>query len=229
MTLHLLAQAGPSQTWDWDFALRIVPDLLSALRITVQATLLGSAIAMSLGLVFALMRRSDSWLLRWPAVAVIEFIRSTPLLVHLFFMFYALPRLGITLSALTAGVIALGVHYATYTSEVYRAGIESVPAGQWEASTALNFTTRDTWRRIVLPQAIPAVLPPLGNYFIAMFKETPLLFAITVVEVFNQARIIGSQTFRYLEAYTLVGLLFFLLSYPSVLGLRKLEARLATE
>ncbi|MGI8876327.1 MAG: ectoine/hydroxyectoine ABC transporter permease subunit EhuD [Egibacteraceae bacterium] len=229
---RVLAQttAPPGGTvWDWGFALEILPELLRALVVTVQATVAASVLALSLGLALALLRRSDNVVIRLPVAGFIEFIRSTPLLVHLFFLFYALPRLGLTLGAFTAGVIGLGVHYATYTSEVYRAGIEGVAKGQWEAATAVNLSPRRTWTGVILPQAIPAVLPSLGNYIVAMFKETPLLFAITVIEVLGAARIIGTESFRYLEAFTLVGLLFFLVSYPSVLLLRRLEARLATK
>ena len=99
----------------------------------------------------------------------------TPLLVQLFFMFFVLPRYGLRLPAFTVGVIALGLHYGAYNSEVYRAGIDAIGKGQWEASIALNFSPLDTWRRIILPQAIPPMYPALGNYFVAMFKESALL------------------------------------------------------
>jgi polar amino acid transport system permease protein len=122
-------------------------------------------------------------------------------------------------------VIGLGVHYATYTSEVYRAGIEGVPKGQWEAATALNLPTSRVWRSVVLPQAIPRVLPALGNYVIAMFKETPLLSAITVLEMLAAAKGLGNETFRYLEPLTMVGLLFLLVSLPASLSVRRLERR----
>jgi len=223
----VIAQAGGEVVWSWEFAAEILPQLLVALRVTFQATVLGSALAITLGLVLAVLRRSDSRAVSLPVGGFIEFIRSTPLLVQLYFLFFVLPQFGLTLSGMTAGVLGLGVHYATYTSEVYRAGIEGVPKGQWEAATALNLSNRRTWTGVVLPQAIPKVVPALGNYVIAMFKETPLLAAITVIEMFGQADRIASRTFRNVEAFTLVGLLFLLLSYPCVLLLRRLEARLA--
>src|SRR5690606_36846926 len=123
--------------------------------------------------------------------------------------------------------IGLGVHYATYTSEVYRTGIESVPRGQWEASTALNLSTGTTWLRVVLPQAIPVVVPVLGNNRIAMFKEVPLLATITVFDVLGEARAVGTQYFRFLEPYTLAGLLFLVISIPASIFVRLLEVRLA--
>jgi polar amino acid transport system permease protein len=213
--------------WDWGYALDILPDLLKGLRITIEATLLGSAIAAVLGLLLAIGRRSRHRLVRMPVAGFVEFVRSTPLLVQLYFIFFVLPDLGLTLSALTAGVIGLGLHYSTYASEVYRAGIEGVPRGQWEASVALNFSARRTWTSVVLPQAIPAVVPALGNYLIAMFKDTPLLAAITVVELLNEAQELGAQSFRYVEPITLVGVLFLVVSLVSAVLIRRLEARLA--
>jgi polar amino acid transport system permease protein len=216
-------------TWDWSFAWEILPELLKALRITIEATILGSLIAMTLGLLLAIGRRSHNRLISWPIAGGIEFVRSTPLLVQLYFLFFVLPQIGITLGPLLAGVIGLGLHYSTYASEVYRAGIEGVPRGQWEAARALNLPVRRTWTSVILPQAIPKVVPALGNYVNGMFKDTPLLSAITVIELLNEAHAIGAQTFRYLEPITLVGLLFFLVSYPTALLVRRLEARLATK
>ncbi len=212
-------------TWDWEFARDILPDLLRGLIVTIQATLVGSVAALVLGLVLALLRRSSLLPVRLATKAFIEFVRSTPLLVQLYFLFFVLPTLGVTLSGFQAGVIGLGVHYATYTSEVYRAGIEGVPRGQWEAATALNLPTSRVWRSVILPQAIPRVLPALGNYVIAMFKETPLLSAITVFEMLAEAKAISSQTFRSLEAFTLVGVLFLLVSLPAAFAVRRLERR----
>ncbi|MDQ3715043.1 MAG: ectoine/hydroxyectoine ABC transporter permease subunit EhuD [Actinomycetota bacterium] len=211
--------------WDWDYTWDILPVLLRGLVVTVQATLVGSVVAMLLGLILALLRRSGIAVVRVVTGAFVEFIRSTPLLVQLYFLFFVLPSLGITLSGFLAGVIGLGVHYATYTSEVYRAGIEGVPKGQWEAATALNLPTSRVWRSVVLPQAIPRVLPALGNYVIAMFKETPLLSAITVLEMLAAAKGLGNQTFRYLEPLTMVGVLFLLVSLPASLTVRRLERR----
>ena len=182
-----------------------------------------------IGLLLALARRSQSWLLSKPSSFIVEFIRTTPLLAQLFFLFYVLPRYGFRLPAFTVGVIGLGLHYGAYTSEVFRAGINAILRGQWEAAIALNFSHRHTWTRIILPQAIPPMIPALGNYFIAMFKETPLLSAITVVEMFQQAKIISSTTFRTLEPFTMVGILFFILSYPSALLIRRLEVRFARQ
>ena len=214
--------------WDWGYALDILPRLLRGLVVTIQATVLGSIVAFTLGLVLALLLRTGIRPVTVVVRAVIEFVRSTPLLVQVYFLFYVLPvQFGITLDTLTVGVVALGVHYATYTAEVYRAGIEAVPPGQWEAATALNLPRGRTWTGVILPQAIPRVLPALGNYVISMFKETPLLIGIGVLDLVGQAREVGNDSFRYVEAYTMAGLFFLLLSYPSALLVRRLERRVA--
>lgn len=212
--------------FDWSFALEILPTLGSALVITIQATVLGMLVAVTLGLALALLRRSRLALLRLPTAFVIEFVRSTPLLVQMYFLFYVLPLTGVRMSPLATGIVALGLHYATYCAEVYRAGIEAVPRGQLEAARALNMSPWRTAVGVVLPQAIPPVVPALGNYLVAMFKDTPLLSAITVVELLQQSKMIGSTTFRYTEPLTLVGVLFLALSLVAAWGVRGLEARL---
>ncbi|UJF32352.1 ectoine/hydroxyectoine ABC transporter permease subunit EhuD [Paenibacillus hexagrammi] len=211
--------------WDWHYAFQILPQLLRALPITIAATLLGFAVACVLGLPLALARRSRNKPLAWAAKAWIEFIRSTPLLVQLFVLFYALPLYGISFSPFLTGIIGLGLHYSAYMSEVYRSGIEAVPRGQWEASKALNFRPGQTWRRIILPQALPPIIPVMGNYMITMLKETPILSAITLVELLQTAKSIGSGSFKYLEAFTLVGILFLIMSYPSSLAVSRLEKK----
>lgn len=212
--------------FDPQFAVSLLPELGRGLMVTVQATLGGMALALTLGLAAALARRSRRRWVAWPAGLAVEFVRSTPLLVQLYFLFYVLPSAGIQFSAFTTGVLALGVHYAAYCAEVYRAGLETVPRGQWEATTALNLTRWQAYRRVVLPQAIPPVVPALGNYLVAMFKDTPLLSAITVLELLQRAKLIGAETFRYVEPLTLVGLAFLLVSLVAAAGVRALETRL---
>ncbi|MBL1092487.1 ectoine/hydroxyectoine ABC transporter permease subunit EhuD [Streptomyces sp. 9-7] len=212
--------------WSWSYVGDIMPDLLKGLWITVQATIYGSLVSFALGLVWALLLRSGSRWVTWPVSIVVEFIRNTPLLVQLFFLFFVLPSWGLTFAPLTTGVIGLGLHYSTYTSEVYRAGIDGVPPGQWEAATALNLPRRRTWIAVILPQAFRRVVPALGNYVIAMFKDTPMLAGITVADMLFQANSISATTFDYLEPITVVGILFVVISYPTSLLLRALERRL---
>ncbi|EHR62759.1 ectoine/hydroxyectoine ABC transporter permease subunit EhuD [Saccharomonospora cyanea] len=214
-----------NSVWDWNFALEVLPAILEGLLITLQATVLGSLLAYVLGLVFALLRRSRIRAVSTVVWLIMEFVRSTPLLVQLFFLFYVLPLVGVTLSPMVTGVLGLGLHYATYTAEVYRAGIEAVPRGQWEAATALSLLTHRIWTGVILPQAIPRVLPALGNYTISMFKETPLLLAIGVLDIVGAAEEEASLAFRYVEPITIAGVLFLLLSYPASLLVRYMERR----
>lgn len=230
-----LAQAEKT-LWDWGVVADISPLLLKGLWITLLAVAGGMFIAATLGLLLAILRRSKVKLISWPTAWAIEFVRSTPLLIQLFLVYFAItPAVDNWTQAwfgfeffgdeasLWTGIIVLGMHYSTYSSEAYRAGINAVPRGQWEACTALNLTLKDTWLRIILPQAIPPVIPALGNNLVAMFKDTPLLYAITVIELFTVATNYSSDTFRYIEPYTLVGIIFLLLSLGAALLIRLFE------
>lgn len=212
---------------DWEFAWRILPVLLEAGIVTVEATLVGFALAAVFGLLLAVLRRSRRRAISWPVAALVEFVRSTPLLVQLYFIYFVFPEFGVTLPALTAGILGLSLHYSAYTSEVYRAGLDGIPKEQWEAAAALNLSPYRTYRDVVIPQAIPPVVPALGNYLVGMFKDTPMLSAIAVVELMQRAKIIGSETFRYLEPMTIVGLLFLMLSLLAAAGIRRVERRLS--
>ncbi|MDE0459467.1 MAG: ectoine/hydroxyectoine ABC transporter permease subunit EhuD [Chromatiales bacterium] len=211
--------------WDWNVAMSVMPRLAAGLVVTVQATFVGAFLAYVIGLFIAILKMSRLGLVRTVTYWTSEFIRRTPLLVQLYFLFYVLPDIGIFLSPFMAGVIGLGLHFSTYTSEVFRAGIENVPKGQWDAARALNYSPVQTWKNVILPQSIPPMIPPLANYLIVMFKETPLLAAITVVELFNAANIYSNSHYKYLEPMTLVGLFFLLVSVPSAIAAIKLERR----
>jgi fumarate reductase (CoM/CoB) subunit A len=212
--------------WDWGFAWRTLPFLLSGLRFTLEATLLGCSIAFALGLVLSMVRMAQVRVASGIVGFFVEFIRGTPLLIQLYFLFYIFPDYGITLPALLVGVLGLGVYYSAYASEVYRAAIEGVPRGQWEAALALGLPLAHTWGRVVLPQALKFAVPVLGNFVIGMFKESAILSTITVMEVIAQANVVVSQSFRAVEPFTLAGAIFFVISYPSARLVRALEARL---
>lgn len=214
-----------SHFFDVHYALQITPELLHACLYTIGITLVGFAIALVLGLVLALLRRSRVRAVSRSTGFVVEFIRSTPLLIQVYVLFYVAPLYGLTMSALTAGTIGIAVHYACYVSEVYRAGLNGVPRGQWEAACALSLSRSRTYRAVILPQAIRPVIPALGNYLVAMFKDTPVLSAITVVELMQQAKNIGSETFRYLEPITMTGIFFLVISITFASGVRHLERR----
>lgn len=213
--------------FDIEYARSILPLLLKASIITIEATFLAMLVALIGGLILALALRSHLRLISWPIWAVAQFIRSTPLLIQIYFLFFVLPDFGITLPPFTTGVIALGIHYSCYIAEVYRAGLESVPKGQWEAATALNYSKTRAMAEIILPQALPPMVPVLTNYMIVMFKDTPILASITVIELMQTANIIASEKFLYVEPMTLVGLIFLAMSLIASAGVRILEGRLA--
>lgn len=214
--------------WDWEYAWSLVPDLLNALSVTAMATVVGFALALVLGLFLALGRRASFPLIRWPVALFIEFVRSTPLLVQLYFLYFGLPSLDIVISPNQALIFGLGVHYGTYCSEAYRAGINSVGKGQWEASTALNLGSATTWGRVVLPQAVPNVLPALGNYLIAGFKDAPLGFAVQVTGLMAFATSVQGD-FRPVEAYLMIGAGFLAVSLPAAWLVRRLERYISYE
>lgn len=212
--------------FDWQFAREILPRLLDASLTTIGIALAGFAIAVVLGLFLAIARRSRQRWLSWPITGLIEFIRSTPLLIQVYFLFYVFPNYGLNLSAMQAGIIGIALHYACYTAEVYRAGLDAVPRSQWEAVTALNMKPWAAYRDVILPQALRPVLPALGNYLISILKDTPVLSAITVVEIMQRAKNIGSESFRYLEPITMVGVFFLILSLGLAWCVRRLENRM---
>lgn len=211
--------------WDNEFALSILPLLLEGLGMTLFLTVWSMAIALVLGLVVAVIRRS-----RIPVISrlfdfYVSFIRGTPVLVQAYFAYFVLPTLGIQLDAVPTGILVLGINYSAYTAEVYRSGIQEVPAGQWEAATALDLSRHVTWLRVILPQAIGPTIPMLGNYLIQMFKDSAVLSAITIVELLSMAQRIGSGNFRYLEPLTIAGLLFLIISFVASNAIQLLERR----
>ncbi|MCB9958719.1 MAG: ectoine/hydroxyectoine ABC transporter permease subunit EhuD [Rhodospirillaceae bacterium] len=210
--------------WRWDFTWDILPQLAMGALNTLLAAVLGYLIAMVIGLGFALLQRTGIWTLNRLVREVVEFIRSTPLVLQIFFVFYVGPQFGLTLMPWTAGMIAIGLHYASYLSEVYRGALDAIPRGQWEACRALNLSPQRTYAGVILPQAVPAALPGMGNYLIGIFKDTPMLSVIGVAELMHTANAIGGNNYRYLEPYTLVGLIFLLISLPAAFGIRRFES-----
>lgn len=210
--------------WDWSDAAGVFPLLLEAfVTKTLVLTVVGSLIAAALGLVWAIALRElptpISKVLAW----VLDVIRMTPLPLQAFFLYYVFVQLDV----MTIAFIVLGVHYSTYMAESYRAGIESIRKGQWEAATALSLPKSRTWRAVIVPQALRATLPSLGNWAIAMFKDTPFLIVIGVAEMVTSAREYGGENFTYVEAFTIAGLIFLAASYPTAVLMRRLEKRLA--
>lgn len=222
--------ADATENFDWMYFWHMVPLMWQGLQVTAKATVLGFTVAVVLGFGLALGRRSSRRIISWPFALVIEFIRSTPLLVQLFFL-QAFVRTSdsISMEPVMVLTVGLGVHYATYCSEAYRAGINSVPAGQWEAITALNLGPVTKWTRVIIPQAVPNVLPTLGNYLVAALKDAPLGFIIGVPGILFFADQVKATDFRSVEPYILAGAGFLLASLPAAWLVRRLEKRVSYE
>jgi polar amino acid transport system permease protein len=185
-------------------ALDYLPALLLGALISVQLTICVMALSLVFGLVLALGKLSRSRIFSTAANIYIELIRGTPALLQLFYIYFVLPSVGIRVEPFLAGVLGLTINYSAYLAEVYRAGIEAVPRGQLEASQALGMSRKKMLRLIILPQAIRVVVPPLGNYFISLFKDTSLVSTVTVRELMFTGQIIASMNyavFHYLHRY----------------------------
>jgi len=216
--------------WNWQSAADAFPLLLQGFGTTLVATIGGTVIAVFLGLLIAVVLRTLPGWAVWLPKLMVAFVRNTPLIVQLVFVYtlFSMNDALIAIPALAVGIVVIGIHYSTYMSESYRAGIDAVPPGQWEAISALSLPPVRSFRSIVLPQALRATVPSLGNYAVAMFKDTPFLMAIYVTELVRTAEQIGGRTFAYTEAFTLAGLIFLAASYPTSLLIRRLEKSLAT-
>jgi polar amino acid transport system permease protein len=208
-------------TWSWSFVWEIMPDLLDALVTTVIITILASIIALLGGLLLAVAAAVGGPLIRLGVRTFVELARGVPPLVVLYFGFFGLPGVGVSLSAFNVAVLVLGVLTAAFCSEVYRGALRSIPVGQREACWALSLPSHVMWIRILLPLAIRRSIPALANYVVIIFRETAVLFAIGVPVLLTQAQIVASQTYRYLEPYTVVGLIYLILNIPLVVLLQR--------
>lgn len=210
-----------------DLITDVLPYLLSASVMTMKLTVVSMSIALVMGLALALMRLSRNWLLRLVSGAYIEVIRGTPLLVQLFIIYYGLPQYGILLDAFLAGILGLSANYSAYLAEVFRAGILAIDKGQWEAGGSIGLSRTALLRYIIIPQAARIVLPPIGNYFISMLKDSALVSTISIVELMRAAQLRVAITFRAMDIYLIVALLYFLMSYPCALLIRYFERKLS--
>ena len=202
------------------------PTLLKGAGITVGISVVSMAIAVALGLFLTLVRLYGARWMSALATAYIEFYRGTPLLIQLYILYYGLPNIGITLSPLAAAFIGLGMCYAAYEAELYRAGISSVPKGQMEAALSLGLSRDTALRWVVLPQALRIATPGITNDFIALFKDSSLVSVIAMVELTKTYNILAATTLRFFELGLVVAVLYFTMSYPLSLLARRLEAKL---
>jgi polar amino acid transport system permease protein len=207
-------------------AAEYLPDLLRGALISIELTLTVMALSLVFGLIVALARLTRLRAIRAVATFYIEVIRGTPALLQLFYIYFVLPAFGIKFPPFTAGVIGLTINYSAYLSEVYRAGIQAVAKGQLEAAQALGMSRTLMMRLIILPQAIRIIVPPLGNYFISLFKDTALASLITVKELIFTGQIIASTNFQYFAIFTIIGAIYLAISYPGSLGVQYLERRM---
>ncbi|MER9001798.1 ectoine/hydroxyectoine ABC transporter permease subunit EhuD [Mesorhizobium australicum] len=212
-----------SEFFSFSYALEILPRLLAAAHLTVELTLVSFSIALAIALPLALARLSSSRALSTASGGFIEFIRGTPMLIQLFLVFFGLPKLGLPLPPITAGVLTLSVHYGCYLAEVYRAGLQAVHPTQREAAWAVSMSPFETLSIVIIPQAIPPMIPALGTYLIGLFKDAALLSSISVFELLTTAKLIGTESFRYTEPMTLAGILFLLMSLAAAAMTRLLE------
>jgi His/Glu/Gln/Arg/opine family amino acid ABC transporter permease subunit len=196
--------------------------LLQGLQVTIEMTFIVICLCLVLGIVVALGRLSRHWVVRIVTASYVEFIRSTPLLLQLIYIYFVLPFLGqhwgmsfLQLDPFVAGILGLTINYTAYMSEVYRAGIQAIPKGQLDAAAALGMRAFTTTRRVVLPQAIRIVIPALGNYFISLFKDTSITSVITIQELMFSGQIIAARTYNYFTVYTMIFALYFAVGFPA--------------
>ena len=210
--------------WDfqivWEYRQVFVRGAIITAQLTFWATLLGTV----LGLVLGLMRRSTNAVLRYPAALYIEAFRATPVLVQLVWIYYSLPILsGLQMGNVASCALGLGLHAAAYIAEIFRAGVNSIDKGQWDASRAIGMRYTQMMRRIILPQAIRRMIPPFINEFATLLKLTTLGSVLAVNELLHEATNLINNTYRPLEIYTAVAVVFAILIYPFIYASQRLE------
>ncbi|WP_334504578.1 amino acid ABC transporter permease [Bradyrhizobium sp. AZCC 1678] len=209
----------------WRDTTEFLPILMSGVALTIIVTLGSLVLSTMLGLVWALMRVSGIGFLTGLSAGVINVIRGIPIIVLLFYLYFVMPEFGLTLTALQAAILGLGIAYSAYQAENFRAGIEAIDKGQIEAAQAIGMSWWLTMRRVVLPQAVRIVLPPYGNVMIMMLKDSSQASTITVAELALQGKLIASSTFKNTSVFTLVALMYLTMSIPLILLVRHFEKR----
>ena len=209
----------------WHDAVEFFPILMSGVVLTIVVTIGSLLLSTVLGLIWAMMRVSGIKVLSMISASLINVIRGIPIIVLLFYLYFVMPDLGVTLSALQAAILGLGIAYSAYQAENFRAGIEAIDKGQIEAAQSIGMGWWLTMRRVVLPQAVRIVLPPYGNIMIMMLKDSSQASTITVAELALQGKLIASSTFKNTSVFTLVALMYLTMSIPLILLVRHFEKR----
>jgi len=210
-----------------DLVSRALPLLGQAVIITLLLGITSFLIGSVIGLIVALGRLSPHRLPRYLAVAYVSIVRGTPLLIQVLLIYFGLPQIGIVLAPIPAAIAALSLNGGAYLSENFRAGVLSVDRGQREAAHSLSMSYPQSLRRVILPQAARIALPPVGSRFIAIMKDTSLASVITVFELTRLANMVGSATFRYIEMFVIVAVVYWLINTVLSIGQEALERRLA--
>jgi len=203
------------------------PQLLKGTLVTIQLTVLSIILAVIIAFIFGVMRHSKIRTLNIIALVYIDFFRGSSALVILYWLYFALPFLGITLTPMAAGVVGLGATFGAYGADFVRGSIEAIPREQYMAATALNFTRWQTTTRIILPQAIIRMVPPFGNLFIQLLKGTALVSLITIHDLTFQAQILRSQTYRTVVLFSMTLVMYFVLALLITTAMRALERKLS--
>jgi polar amino acid transport system permease protein len=209
-------------TFDWSVIPDIMPALLAGLRVTVLLTLVIMAIALVVALPIALARKSSHAWLRVPSTIYVQVLRGTPVLLQLFYRYYVLPFAGIELNAWVAGIVGMSAAYSAYLSEIYRVGIEAIDRGQTEAALSLGMSRFQVMRIVVLPRAVRIIIPPIGNMFVGLFKDTSLLSILTIRELMFQGQLLAATNF------TVIAVLYLAVCWPSAAIIDRLEKKLKT-
>lgn len=194
--------------------LSMIPQLAKSAPVVLTLLFGSLVIAIVLGLFVALVRIAKVPVLSQLCVVYVEVIRGTPLLVQLFYIYFVLPRFGVHIDSVQAGILGLGLNYAAYLSEVFRSSIAAVDRGQMEAGMSLGYTPVNAMFRLVIPQSLRVAIPPVGNYVISLVKDTSLTSVIAVTEIVKSANVIASSTFQVTEVYTAAALLYLAVSLP---------------
>lgn len=192
---------------------RFGPPLLQGAVYTVGLCIFASILAVTVGLIVCLAKMSNIWILSKVAAIYIDIIRGTPLLLQLFYIYYALPEIGIVFTPFVAGVIGLTLNYGAYLAELFRSGIQSIPAGQRDAAQALGLTPLDRMRDVIIPQALRNIYPAISNYALVLIKDSSLVATISVLELMRTGELLASATFEAMKIYTIVGIIYYLISW----------------
>jgi len=212
---------------DWSVLGENAGPLAHGLLVTLEVSAVALVLALVLGVLVATLRVAPPAALRGAGTAYVEFLRNIPLLVQLFFLFFALPSIGIRLDAFVCGVLALGIYTSAFVAEAIRSGIAAVPKGQLEAALSSGMGYATAMRLVILPQAIAKTIPPLGNTALNLIKNSSLVSTVSMLDVLGTANLIGSRSFQYVPMFTGAAICYLVLTLPTAFAVNRLEQRYA--